>query len=65
MGSEMCIRDSYMYGYKSIEVLNQLAKGNKDVIESEFIDIPAQKIQQANVVEFQENLAAMMKGDGN
>jgi len=59
------VQNPYMYGYKSIEVLNQLAKGNKDVIESEFIDIPAQKIQQANVVEFQENLAAMMKGDGN
>ena len=59
------VQNPYMYGYKSIEVLNQLAKGNKAVIESEFIDIPAQKIQQANVVEFQENLAAMMKGDGN
>lgn len=59
------VQNPYMYGYKSIEVLNQLAKGDKSVIESEFIDIPAQKIQQANVQEFQDNLAAMMKGDTN
>lgn len=59
------VQNPYMYGYKSIEVLNQLAKGDKSVIESEFIDIPAQKIQQANVQEFQDNLAAMMKGDAN
>lgn len=59
------VQNPYMYGYKSIEVLNQLAKGDKSVVESEFIDIPAQKIQQANVQEFQDKLAAMMKGDAN
>ena len=57
------VQNPYMYGYKSIEVLNRLANGDKSVTETEFIDIPAQKIEQENVDEFQKNLAAMIKGE--
>ena len=57
------VQNPYMYGYKSIEVLNRLANGDKSDTETEFIDIPAQKIEQENVDEFQKNLAAMIKGE--
>ena len=57
------VQNPYMYGYKSIEVLNRLANGDKSDTETEFIDIPAQKIEPENVDEFQKNLAAMIKGE--
>lgn len=39
------VQNPYMYGYKSIEVLNELHKGNKDVIPADkFINIPARVV---------------------
>jgi ribose transport system substrate-binding protein len=47
------VQDPYNYGYKSIEVLSELHKGNEDVIpESKFIDIPARTITKENVDDF-------------
>jgi ribose transport system substrate-binding protein len=47
------VQNPYQYGYKSIEVLNQLHKGNKQVIpENKFIDIPARVIDSSNVDAF-------------
>jgi len=47
------VQNPYQYGYKSVEVLNELHKGNKQVIpESKFIDIPARVIDQSNVDAF-------------
>ncbi|MEM7457027.1 MAG: sugar-binding protein [Planctomycetota bacterium] len=54
------VQNPYMYGYRSIEVLNRLARGDESDLENEFIDIPARKIQQDNVEEFQAELAELV-----
>jgi ribose transport system substrate-binding protein len=47
------VQNPYQYGYKSVEVLNELHKGNKTVVpESKFIDIPARVIDKSNVDPF-------------
>ena len=51
------VQNPYQYGYKSIEMLNELYKGNKSVIpESKFVDIPARVIDQSNVDAFQQEI---------
>lgn len=47
------VQNPYQYGYRSVEVLAALARGDKSVIpESSFIDIPARNIRKDNVDEF-------------
>jgi ribose transport system substrate-binding protein len=47
------VQNPYQYGYKSIHMLNELHKGNNDVIpKSGFIDIPWRVITKSNVDEF-------------
>lgn len=47
------VQDPYQYGYKSVDVLAKIARGEKDAYpESGFIDIPARAITKANVEEF-------------
>ena len=47
------VQNPYMYGFKSVEVLSELIKGNDSVIPAnKFIDIPARQIRQDNVAEF-------------
>lgn len=51
------VQNPYMYGYKSVEVLAELAKGNKSVIPAnQFIDIPARQIRKAEVDAFWADL---------
>jgi ribose transport system substrate-binding protein len=51
------VQNPYQYGYKSIETLNELHKGNKSVIpESKFVDIPARVIDQSNVDVFSQEI---------
>jgi ribose transport system substrate-binding protein len=51
------VQNPYQYGYKSIETLNELHKGNKSVIpENKFVDIPARVIDQSNVDAFWQEL---------
>ncbi len=57
------VQNPFMYGYKSIEVLSRIARGDKSDLENTFIDIPAQKVVPENVDEFRENLAKMIKGE--
>ena len=39
------VQNPYEYGYQSVRVLNELLKGNKDVIpESKYIDVPARAV---------------------
>jgi ribose transport system substrate-binding protein len=53
------VQNPYMYGYKSVEVLAELAKGNKSVIPAnQFIDIPARQIRKAEVDAFWADLKA-------
>ncbi len=53
------VQNPYMYGYKSVEVLAELAKGNKSVIPAnQFIDIPARQIRKAEVDAFWTDLKA-------
>jgi ribose transport system substrate-binding protein len=57
------VQNPYMYGYKSIEVLNELKKGNKSIIPADkFINIPARAIKKNNVAEFQADLKAKLGG---
>ncbi len=53
------VQNPYMYGFKSVEMLSELAKGNASVIPaSKFIDIPARQIRKATVDEFWTDLKA-------
>jgi ribose transport system substrate-binding protein len=53
------VQDPYNYGFKSVEVLAALAKGDKSVIPAnKFIDIPGRIIDAANVAEFWADLKA-------
>ena len=51
------VQNPYQYGYKSIETLNELHKGNKSVIpENKFVDIPARVIDTSNVDAFWQEI---------
>ena len=51
------VQNPYMYGYKSVEILAELAKGNAAVVPTDkFIDIPARQIRKDNVEEFWADL---------
>lgn len=53
------VQNPYMYGYKSVEILSELAKGNTSVIPAnKFIDIPARQIRKDKVDEFWADLKA-------
>jgi len=51
------VQNPYMYGYKSIEVLEKLAEGDRSIIpENQFILVPARQIRPENVEEFRADL---------
>jgi ribose transport system substrate-binding protein len=51
------VQNPYMYGYKSIEVLTELARGNASIIPaSKRIDIPARQIRRTDVDAFWADL---------
>lgn len=51
------VQNPYMYGYKSMEVLEALSRDDKSVIpEGGFVDIPARQIRKDNVDEFWADL---------
>ena len=55
------VQNPYMYGYKSVEILGELAKGNTGVIPAnKFIDIPARQIRKDTVDEFWADLKVKM-----
>ncbi|MBL9167980.1 MAG: sugar-binding protein [Verrucomicrobiales bacterium] len=56
------VQNPYLYGYRSVEILKELALGNQAVIPaSKFIDIPARHIRKDNVAEFWKELKEMTK----
>lgn len=53
------VQDPYNYGYKSVELLSKLARGDRSLMPTnpdKFIDIPARTIRAANVDEFWKKL---------
>ncbi len=52
------VQNPYMYGYKSVEVLAALAKGDTSALPKTgtLLDIPARKITKGNVEEFRAEL---------
>ena len=60
------VQDPYNYGYRSIEVLDALARGEKSAIpESGVIEIPARQIRKDNVDAFWADLRQKLgKGAG-
>ena len=58
------VQDPYNYGYRSIEVLDALAKGDDSVIpESGVIEIPARSIRRDNVEAFRTDLEQKLGRD--
>jgi ribose transport system substrate-binding protein len=56
------VQNPYMYGYKSMEVLNALAKGDRSVLpKSGMIDIPARSITAKTVDAFRKDLDAKVR----
>lgn len=59
------VQNPYMYGFKSVELLNEIIKGNTSVIPpGKFIDIPARQIRKADVEEFWADLKIKMGKKG-
>ena len=57
------VQNPYMYGYKSVEVLHEILKGNTGIVPaSKFIDIPARQIRKDTVDEFWTDLKAKVGG---
>ena len=55
------VQNPYMYGYKSVEILAELTKGNTSVIPAnKFIDIPARQIRKDTVDAFWADLKSKM-----
>ncbi|QDT61742.1 D-ribose-binding periplasmic protein precursor [Stieleria bergensis] len=55
------VQNPYMYGYKSVEVLAKLAKGDASVIpENKYIEFPARVIKSDNVKEFSTELQSFL-----
>ena len=53
------VQNPYMYGFKSVEILAEITKGNAGVIPAtKFMDIPARQIRKDNVDEFWADLKA-------
>lgn len=53
------VQDPYNYGYKSVEMLTKLARGDRSMLptnKDKFIDIPARTIRKDNVDEFWKQL---------
>ncbi len=60
------VQNPYEYGYKSVEILAALARGDQSVIPpGKYIDIPARQIRRDNVREFWEDLKAKMQAADN
>ena len=58
------VQDPYNYGYKSVELLTKLCRGDRSVLPTnadKFIDIPARQIGKAQVGEFREKLRALLE----
>lgn len=59
------VQNPYQYGYKSVEILTALAKGDESVIpEGGFINIDARNIRSDNVAEFWAELKRLTATDG-
>lgn len=57
------VQDPYNYGYKSIELLSKLSRGDRSALPGNtdrFIDIPARVIGKNEVAEFSANLHALL-----
>ena len=58
------VQNPYQYGYKSVQLLTALAKGDTSMIpEDKFINIPARQIRQDNVLDFWTELNKLLKKD--
>lgn len=61
------VQNPYMYGFESVRLLSELAKGNRDRIpEDGFIDFPARQIRMADAEEFWKDKNEKLKaGEGD
>jgi ribose transport system substrate-binding protein len=55
------VQSPYLYGYKSVELLNALLEGKQNALPPNgFIDVPALQIRKNNVTEFWNDLKAKL-----
>lgn len=54
------VQNPYMYGYRSVEILDRLIKGEAVESQDGFVDIPARKITKENVAEFRKELKSLV-----
>ncbi|MEY2599620.1 MAG: D-ribose-binding periplasmic protein precursor [Verrucomicrobiota bacterium] len=55
------VQNPYLYGYKSVEMLNALLDGKTpDVPPNKFVDVPARQIRKNNVAEFWADLKSKL-----
>ena len=60
------VQDPYMYGYRSVELLSKLARGDRSLLptsDDKFVDIPARIIKKDGVDEFWTRLRQLKSGD--
>jgi ribose transport system substrate-binding protein len=56
------VQNPYLYGYKSVEILNALIDGKKAPgADGQFVDVPARKIRKADVAEFRADLKSKLQ----
>jgi ribose transport system substrate-binding protein len=56
-----CSQNPYQYGYKSVALLNEILKGNKDVIpETRYVPVEAIAVTKKNVDQFEADLKARL-----
>ncbi len=56
-----CSQDPYQYGYKSVELLSEILKGNNSVIpESKYVPVTAVAVTKENVDAFEAELKARL-----
>ena len=56
------VQDPYMYGYRSVELLDRLCRGDVSTLPKDgFMNVPAKAIRKANLAAFEAELAARGK----
>ncbi|MDA0974384.1 MAG: sugar-binding protein [Planctomycetota bacterium] len=59
------VQDPYMYGYRSVEMLDRLCKGDASALPAGgFLNVPAKAIRKSNLAAFEAELAARGRAAG-
>lgn len=60
------VQDPYLYGYRSVEILDALCRGDASGLPADgFVSVPAQAITQKNLAEFEAQMKARAAAAGD